>query len=306
MNKVIFIVGPTSSGKSVVAARLAEILNGEIISSDSMQIYQGMDIITQAPGEDLLSRARHHLVKVLSPEEEFNAARFAEEAARAIVSIGKSGKTPIVAGGTGLYIKALVDGIFSAPPKDEDLRRRLQELADEKGNEYLYAQLKDIDPETAAKLHPNDTRRIIRALEVYELTGKTIDDKKTDSSGISEKYKCSFFGLKLPRKVLYERINSNVERMFEKGLVEEVKRLNELKLSLTAEKALGIKEVTLLLDKKCDIEKAKEELKKNTRHYAKRQLTWFKSDKRIKWIDADRDVEEIVQDIADSVTKNDS
>ncbi|MGB2601783.1 MAG: tRNA (adenosine(37)-N6)-dimethylallyltransferase MiaA [Candidatus Omnitrophota bacterium] len=306
MNKVIFIVGPTSSGKSVVAARLAEILNGEIISSDSMQIYQGMDIITQAPGEDLLSRARHHLVKVLSPEEEFNAARFAEEAERVIVSISGSGKTPIVAGGTGLYIKALVDGIFSAPPKDEDLRRRLQELANEKGNEYLYAQLKGIDPETAVKLHHNDIRRIIRALEVYELTGSTIDDKKTDSSGISEKYNCNFFGLKLPRKVLYERINSNVERMFEGGLVEEVKRLNELKLSLTAEKALGIKEVTLLLDEKCDIEQAKEELKKNTRHYAKRQLTWFRSDKRIKWIDADRDVEEIVQDIADSVTKNDS
>ena len=305
MSKVIFIVGPTSSGKSAVAARLAEILNGEIISSDSMQVYRDMDIITQVPGEEILSRVPHHLVKVLSPEEEFNAARFAEEAEKIIGRITDSGKTPIVAGGTGLYIKALVDGIFSAPPKDPDLRERLEGLAREKGNEHLYSHLGKIDPQTAGKLHPNDTRRVIRALEVYELTGSTIYEKKAASSGIGVRYDCVFFGLKLPRDVLYRRINATVDKMFEEGIVKEVGELRSLDLSITAEKALGIKEVTAFLDGKQDIEEVKQQLKKNTRNYAKRQLTWFRADKRIKWIDADRDIEQIVQDIAGMV-KNDS
>jgi tRNA dimethylallyltransferase len=305
MSKVIFIVGPTSSGKSAVAARLAEILNGEIISSDSMQVYRDMDIITQVPDEELLARVPHYLVKVLSPEEEFNAARFAEEAEKIIAKVTDSGKTPIIAGGTGLYVKALVDGIFSAPPKDAALRKRLEEIALEKGNEYLYSQLEKIDPQTAEKLHSNDIRRIIRALEVYELTGSTIYKKKTASSGIGEKYDCIFFGLKVPRGVLYRRINASVDRMFEEGIVKEVGKLSRKKLSITAEKALGIKEVTAFLDGKQDIEEVKQQLKKNTRNYAKRQLTWFRADKRIKWIDADRDAEQIVQDIAGTV-KNDS
>jgi tRNA dimethylallyltransferase len=295
--KVIFIVGPTSSGKSAVAVSLAGKLNGEIISGDSMQIYRDMDVITQTPADGLLSRVPHYLVKTLSPEEEYNAARFAEEAKAAVsLMIGK-GKTPIVAGGTGLYIKALVDGIFSSPAKDDDLRRSLRDAAKEKGKGYLYEQLKSVDPETADKLHPNDLGRVIRALEVYNNTGSTIHKKKAESEGISAKYDCRFFGLELPRKILYGRINTAIDRMFETGLVEEVKRLKARRLGLTAAKALGIKEVGAYLEGKWDIEQAKEELKKNTRRYAKRQLTWFRADRRIIWIDADRGVEEIVGDI---------
>ena len=176
---VIFIVGPTSSGKTQVATKLAEEINGEIFSCDSMQVYKDMDILTQAPSEELTSRIKHHLVRIIPPEEEFNVAEFTKKTQEAINDILLSNKVPIGVGGTGLYIKSLLDGIFTSPPKDANLRERLKETALAKGNEYLYHQLKKVDPRTAAKLHPNDLRRVIRALEEYELTGTTIHDKKT-------------------------------------------------------------------------------------------------------------------------------
>jgi tRNA dimethylallyltransferase len=295
---VIFIVGPTSSGKSVVAVRLAQKLSGEIISCDSMQVYKGMDVVTRAPGDDLLSGIRHHLIRMVSPEKEFNAARFVREAGNIIDSVISGGRMPVIVGGTGLYVKALVDGIFVSPPKDTELRRNLREMALEKGREYLYRQLKEVDPETAAGLHPNDMRRIIRALEVYRLTGRTIHEKKSGSEGISRKYDCRIFGLKVPRKTLYARIDAVVEDMFREGLVNEVMKLKRRKLSLTAEKALGIKEISDFLSGEISLEKAKEELKKNTRRYAKRQMTWFRADRRIMWVNADdRDADDIAEDI---------
>jgi tRNA dimethylallyltransferase len=299
---VIFIVGPTSSGKSTVAARIAEKLNSEVISCDSMQVYKDMDMVTHPPGKDLLSRVTHHLVGTVPPEEEFNAARFAEEAGSIINLIVSGNKIPVVAGGTGLYVKALVDGIFASPPRDGILRERLREIAARKGKEYLYRQLKDADPGTANRLHPNDMRRIIRALEVYKLTGKTIGEKKTESEGISRKYNCRIFGLKIPRSSLYARIDLTVERMFREGLAGEVEQLKRRRLSLTAEKALGIKEISAFLDGRINIKKAEEELKKNTRRYAKRQLTWFRGDKRVVWIDADRDVGQIAEDIMETIS----
>ena len=294
---VLFIVGPTSSGKTAVAASLAEKMNGEIISCDSMQVYKDMDVITRVPGKDLLSRIPHHLVRSISPEEEYSAARFVEEASSLIESIISKGKTPIITGGTGLYMKSLLDGIFSSPPKDEDLREELQKEAEEGGGERLHERLKKIDPETAEKLHSNDLRRIIRALEVYELTGETIYEKKKESEGIESKYDCRIFGMQLPRDILYERIDRTVEEMFSEGLVELVKGLRSRSLSKTAGKALGIKEVSDLLDGKVDRGEAQEELKKNTRRYAKRQLTWFRADGRIQWIDANRPTSAIVKDI---------
>ncbi|MBD3426383.1 MAG: tRNA (adenosine(37)-N6)-dimethylallyltransferase MiaA [Candidatus Omnitrophica bacterium] len=297
MDKVIFIVGATSSGKSEVATALAEKKSGEIISSDSMQVYRGMDIISQAPGKELTSRVPHHLVRILPPEEDFNCARFCEKAREAIRDIMSRGRLPVIAGGTGLYIKALLDGIFPSPPKDEVLRRRLRMIARDKGNEYLYRELERIDPVTAGKLHPNDLRRVIRAIEVYELTGSTMNEKKSSSEGIASEHDCLLFGLELPRKVIYGRINVRVERMFREGLAEEVRELKKRQLSLTAEKALGIKELGAFLEGGLSLEKAGEELKKNTRRYAKRQLTWFRKDRRINWIDAQRPVEEIVGDI---------
>ncbi|MEA3489715.1 MAG: tRNA (adenosine(37)-N6)-dimethylallyltransferase MiaA [Candidatus Omnitrophota bacterium] len=305
MNKVIFIIGPTSSGKSAVAVRLAKEINGDVISCDSMQVYKGMDIITQAPGDDVLSRVKYHLVGSVPPEEEFSAAQFAEKAEKIIGSVLAEGRIPIVAGGTGLYVKALVDGLFPAPPKDEDLRKRLREIASEKGKGYLHQKLKEVDPDTAERLHPNDIRRIVRAIEVYRLTGKTIHEKKGESGGILSKYDCLMFGLDLPRRTLYERIEATVDRMFEQGLVDEVKKLRRRTLSLTAEKALGVKEVSAFLDGKAELEGVRDELKKNTRKYAKRQLTWFRADKRIEWIDAGRSVDEIVENILKKLKNSD-
>ena len=295
--KIVFIVGPTSSGKTEVAISLAEKLNGEIISCDSMQVYRDMDVITRPPGERLLSRVSHHLIKSVSPEEEHSAARFVEEAAVLIEDIISRKRTPVIAGGTGLYMKSLMDGLFSSPPKEEDLRKELEEEAKKHGNERLYKRLEDVDPETASSLHPNDLRRIIRALEVYELTGETIHDKKKESAGIADKYDCRIFGMDFPREVLYERINNTVDRMFAEGLIEEVKRLRERPLSETAKMALGIKEVYAFLDGRAGLDEITEELKKNTRKYAKRQLTWFRADKRIQWVNADRSIDEIVDDI---------
>ncbi|MGB2879799.1 MAG: tRNA (adenosine(37)-N6)-dimethylallyltransferase MiaA [Candidatus Omnitrophota bacterium] len=297
MQKIIFIVGPTSSGKTEVAISLAEKLGGEIISCDSMQVYRGMDIITRPPGEKLLSRVPHHLIKSISPDEEYSAARFVEEATRLIEDIISRKKTPVIAGGTGLYMKSLIDGLFSSPPKDEDLRKELEEEAHRQGNEALYKRLEEVDPGTASALHPNDLRRVIRALEVYELSGETIHEKKKESSGIGDKYDCKIFGMDFPREVLYGRINETVDQMFSEGLVEEVKRLREQPLSKTAGKALGIKEVCAFLDGREGFDEMTEELKKNTRKYAKRQLTWFRADERVEWVDANRDVNDITGDI---------
>ncbi|MFQ5952387.1 MAG: tRNA (adenosine(37)-N6)-dimethylallyltransferase MiaA, partial [Candidatus Omnitrophota bacterium] len=256
-----------------------------------------MNVITRAPGDDLLLNTPHHLVKQISPEEEYSVARFVEEATGIIESIVSRGKLPVMVGGTGLYMKSLIDGLFSSPPSDEDLREELRKEAEDKGGEYLYEKLKEVDPETALKLHPNDIRRIIRAIEVYELTGETIHEKKKESEGISLKYDCRVFGMELPRDILYGRINAAVDRMFNEGLAEEVKGLRARKLSKTAEKALGIKETCAFLDGQIGFDEAVEELKKNTRKYAKRQLTWFRADKRVQWIDANRSVDEIVNDI---------
>ncbi len=297
---IIFIVGPTSSGKSTVAVCLAEKIGGEIISCDSMQVYKDMDVITRPPSEELLSRVPHHLVKIISPEEEFSAMRFVELAVPLIESILARSKTPIIAGGTGLYVKALVDGIFDAPPKDEELRDELERESSEKGGDFLHAKLEKIDPETASKLHPNDVRRVIRALEVYELTGSTISEKKTESEGegIGNKYCCNFFALEMPRELLYQRVELAVDEMFSEGLIDEVDRVRKHPRSLTAGKALGIKEVSDLLDGKISRVEAEEELKKNTRRYAKRQLTWFRGDERVVWVNANRGAEQIADDIA--------
>jgi len=293
-NKIIFIVGPTASGKTKVAIELAKRMNGEIVSCDSMQVYEGMDIITQSVKDPVVP---HYLMKIIPPEEEFNAAKFVEEATEVINAILEKGKLPIFAGGTGLYVKALLDGIFSAPAKDMELRHSLEKTAEEKGNKYLHDELKKVDPVRAGELHFNDTRRIVRALEIVKLTGETMEEKRSVSRGIYKKYDCRMFGLSVPRDVLYERIENRVDVMFDDGLVEEVRRLRTGALSLTASKALGVKEVSAYLDGKIDLEEAKKELKKNTRHYAKRQLTWFRADGRIEWIDADRDIGEIVDEI---------
>ncbi|MDP8299982.1 MAG: tRNA (adenosine(37)-N6)-dimethylallyltransferase MiaA [Candidatus Tantalella remota] len=303
MNIIIFILGPTSSGKSKVAIQLAEKLGGEIVSADSMQVYNDMDVLTQAPTEELTARVPHHLVKMLSPEEEFSASRFAEAAASSVEEILFRGKVPVFVGGTGLYIKSLVDGLFPSPPRNDEIRERLEQIAAEKGTEHLHRKLREIDPDAAEKIHENDLRRVVRALEIFEATGSTMTRKKDETKGIGDNYDCRMFGLKLDRDVLYKKIEDKVDKMFEDGLVEEVKSLRERDLSITADKALGIKEVAAFLDGEMTLDEAKVELKKNTRRYAKRQLTWFRGEDRIYWVDADRTADEIVEEIASKLSE---
>lgn len=297
MSDLIFILGPTSSGKSYIAVALAERINGEVVSCDSMQVYKDMDILTQAPAEELTSRVPHHLVKMIPPEEEFSAARFAKLAQETIDDILSRGKVPIFAGGTGLYVKALVDGLFDSPAKDEELRQHLDGIAAERGNGYLHDMLTELDPEAASEIHPNNVKKVIRAIEVYETTGKTVSEKKQETKGLADRYDCRMFGLEWPREELYSRIEDTVDRMFASGLIDEVVALLSRNLSITAGKALGIKEVKAFLNGECGEQEAKEELKKNTRRYAKRQLTWFRADDRIKWLDANRGVEDISEEM---------
>jgi tRNA dimethylallyltransferase len=284
-NKAIFIVGPTAVGKTTLAVKLARRVNGEIISCDSMQVYKGMPILSQAAGPSDRKKVKHHLVGVLSPQKEYNVAMFRKKAERLINSMIRRGKTPVVAGGSGLYVKALIDGLFPSPEADAAFRGRMKKIASRYGSKYLYKRLGRIDPQAAANIHPNDARRIIRALEIYHSTGKTMTDLKRKTRGLKDKYRIEMIGLTRPRDDIYSAINSRVERMFGQGAVEEVRALKKKRLSKTAGAALGFKEISGYLDGEYDLERAKELLKMNTRRFAKRQFTWFGADRRIRWFD---------------------
>ena len=296
---IIFILGPTASGKSKTAVRFSEIVRGEIISCDSMQVYRGMEILTQAPVGELLGRVSHHLVGIIPPEEEFNAAGFVELAAGVVDEVISRARVPVLSGGTGLYVKAFLDGLFQSPPKDEEFRERLEQEAAEKGNMYLYSKLQKIDPQAALKIDPQNLRRVIRALEIFELTGKTFSEKKAETKGMRDKYEPRLFALKVPRDVLIERINKRVEKMFAMGLADEVKSLMKRKISLTASKALGVKEVERFLAGELSLKQTKEEIKIKTRQYAKRQMTWLRAVEGVEWVDAERPADEIALDISD-------
>jgi tRNA dimethylallyltransferase len=282
---MVFILGPTGAGKSDFAVRLAEKIGGEIISCDSMQVYKGMPIMSQQPSSELRKVVPHYLVDVLSPLKEWSAANFVERAREIAEGIGRRKKVPIIVGGTGLYARAFIKGLFPSPPKDEKLRRALNEEAKKKGKKKLYERLLKIDPTYASKVHPNDLRRVIRALEVYELTGKAISEKHGEGEGIEAKYNVLIFILTGDRKELYRRIDERVEKMFAKGIVQEVKRLLKQKIGKTAKAVLGYKEVSDYINGKHSLEEAKELLNKNTRHYAKRQLTWFRREENAEWIE---------------------
>lgn len=284
MSKVVFIVGPTAAGKTGLSIKLAKEINGEIISADSMQAYRGMDIVSQKPTKREQRKAKHHLISFLNPRKEYSAARFSKTARKIIKDILKRGKTPIVTGGSGLYIRALLDGIFPSKRKSEAVRKRLRGIAQREGALFLHNRLKKIDPASARKIHPNDLKRVIRALEICELEKKTKTELKKETRGIKDKYDTAIFGLTMEKGRLYERINKRVDLMFRKGLVREVKRLLRRKLSITSRQALGIKEIEGYLNGAYDLQRAKEMLKRSTRRFAKRQLTWFRPDKRIVWI----------------------
>jgi tRNA dimethylallyltransferase len=287
-NRVIFLVGPTAVGKTEIAIELAKDLNAEIISCDSMQVYKGMDIGTQKPLPDLRKKIKHHMLDILAPDEEFSAADFRSKALRIIRAVHKKGKIPLFVGGTGLYMKAMVDGLFPSPPKDERLRKRLYKEKEKYGSRYLHDKLNKVDQKAASAIHPNDAKKIIRALEIYHTTRKTVSEMKYKTRPLSDKYDVEIIGLVRPREELYNRINERVDRMFQEGFLDEAKRFYKKKLSITAAQAIGYREIFDYLGGKISLDEAKELIKKNTRHYAKRQLTWFKGDKRVKWIEADK------------------
>lgn len=297
--KVIIIVGPTATGKTALGVALAGKIKGEVISADSMQAYKGMDIVSQAPLAGEEKGIPHHLTGFLSPEEEYSAARFSKKAMRAISGIIKRKKTPIVVGGSGLYVKALTDGIFPSKGKDQALRKKLYDTSRKKGSLVLHARLKKIDPDAAGKIHPNDVKRIIRAIEIYEVEERTKTSLKKKTKGIREKYDVRAFGLNIERSELYAKINKRVDKMFKDGIVDEVKKLSRFKLSATSKQALGVKQVKGYIAGDYGMEETKEMIKRDTRRFAKRQLTWFRADKSIKWMDA----KEIPGKIAGKIVK---
>ena len=286
-HKLIFIVGPTATGKSEIAFRLAKKLKTEIVSCDSMQVYRYMDTLNQSPPERWQKSIPHHLIGVLNPSREYSVARFRKDALKYIKQITRKKKIPVIAGGSGLYMKALIDGLFPSPKKDIKLRERLKKESEKKGPNHLYSKLKEIDPQTASTIHPNDLRRIIRALEVYYLTGQALSMHKKKTKGITADFDIYIFGLNMARDSLYEKINQRADHMFRGDLINEVKKLLKKKLSMTTRASLGYKEIQGYLNGQYDLGEAKELLKKNTRRFAKRQLTWFRAEKRIKWIDLD-------------------
>lgn len=283
MKKIIFIVGPTATGKSDVAYLLAKRIQAEVISCDSMLVYKEPSIITAKPAKKILLEIPHHFINLISVTEKYSVYDYYQNATGKIKELYKRKIPVIVCGGTGLYFKVLLDGIFDQPEKSDALRKELRQEAKEKGTKSLYNKLKKVDQKTAEKISENDQKRIIRALEVYQLTGETLAAKKKEAKGLWGEIPIKVFGLKLSRDNLYQRIDERVDQMFSKRAVDEVKRLLSKNLSITAEKIIGITEISDYLRGEKTIEQAKEKIKQNTRRFAKRQITWFKKDSRIEW-----------------------
>ena len=298
-NKLIFLVGPTAIGKTGISFELAKLIECEIISCDSMQVYKGMNVGTSKPAKILLDSVPHHLIDIIEPSEEFSVAQFRSIATKAIEEILSRKRTPLLVGGSGLYVKVLIDGIFEAPTTDRELRKRLQQEAEEFGIEILYRRLREADKDSAEKIHANDLRRIIRALEVYEKAKAPISELRKKTAGLSGKYDIRIFGLNMERAALYRKIDGRVDLMFDEGIVNEARGLLIRGLSLTASQALGYKEVFGYLRGEYGPEEAKRLIKRNTRRFAKRQLTWFRRDRRIEWImlDENFDSEETARGI---------
>jgi len=282
--KIIFLVGPTASAKTDIAISLARKASAEIISCDSMQIYKGMGLLTSKPPAKFLKKVKHHLLSIKSPRDEFNVAQYRRLALKKIRLIHSRGNIPLFVGGTGFYMSVLLDGIFPEAAGKDSIRKKLYAYAREFGNLRLYERLRKVDLEAAFKIHPNDLRRIVRALEVYEKTGKPISYWQKQRKGIWQDYDIRILGIKRNKGSLVKRINERVDLMFAQGVVNELKKLLKLDLSRTASCAIGVREIKGYLDGNYDLEEAKKQMQHNTRLYAKRQMTWFKKDKRIKWV----------------------
>lgn len=296
---LIVIGGATASGKTSAAVKLCKEIDGEVVSCDSMQIYRGMDVGTAKPTVEERLGIPHHMIDIIDPSESYSASRFKEDAAACVSDILRRRKQPVLCGGTGLYIDALTRPMDFALPSDPALREKLIAVSQrENGRRTLHAMLEDIDPESARRLHPNDVRRVARAIEIYRLTGHTMTEKMALDRQREGDYDVTFFALDWPREVLYDRIDRRVDQMMACGLVDEVKRLlaNGLSADSTAMQALGYKEIVMAFEGKCDMSEAADEIKLGSRHYAKRQLTWLRRDGRARFIDAqNRTTDDIVK-----------
>ncbi len=286
--KTVFIAGPTASGKTALGAALAEKFGGEVVSADSMQIYKGIHIASAAPDSSEMLGVPHHMLEFLEPGQSFSVAEYVNAARGVIADINARGKLPFVVGGTGLYISSLADNtVYADEPTDLDLRKELNTLFDKEGAEKMLERLSVFDPESAARLHPNNRRRIIRAFEVYKLTGHSITEQNILSKEGEKYIEPLLIGITYrDREKLYERINRRVDIMLENGLEDEA-RAALSRSSGGAVQAIGHKELAGYINGECSLSEAAESLKRQTRRYAKRQLTWFKRDKRINWIYAD-------------------
>lgn len=284
---LIILTGPTAVGKTELSIKLAQEINGEIISADSMQVYQYMDIGTAKIKPDEMGGIKHYLIDELHPSEDFNVVKFQELTLKYMDEIYQKGKIPIIVGGTGFYIQSVLYEIdFKENGEDNSFRKQLEELAIEKGNSFLHEQLEKVDKESALAIHPNNVKKVIRALEYYEQTGSKISEHNMEQRENQSPYNFCYFVLNNEREILYERINKRVDLMLEQGLVNEVKHLLDMGCTkdMVSMQGLGYKEIVAYLDGEITLEEAIYILKRDTRHFAKRQLTWFKREKDVTWV----------------------
>ena len=305
--KIIVVVGPTASGKTALGIHLAEKFCGEVVSGDSMQIYKDMDIATAKPTKDEMKNIKHHLIGFVNPEDEYSVASFCNDASSAVKEIVSSGKTPFLVGGTGLYIDSFINNItFFENANSSEVRNALYKELEEYGIEKLYDELLSVDSEAAKNIHPNNEVRVIRALEIYRLTGETLTEQNKRSHEIESEYEPLYIGISYRnRDILYERINKRVDIMLENGLLDEALEFYKKYASKTAVNAIGYKELKPYIDGENSLEECVEHLKQSTRRYAKRQLTWFKKNEKINWVYPD-DYDDInkLYDEAERLTKN--
>lgn len=296
--KLIVVAGPTASGKTACAVELCRLIGGEVVSADSMQIYRGMDVLSAMPNKKEMRGVPHHMLGIAEPSQKYSAATYRDQANAIIADIHARGKRAVVCGGTGLYINALTRPLSFSERSDEKLHDTLMSMADEPGGRRkLHDMLQKVDPESAARLHENDVRRVVRALEIYQLTGRTQTEQAKLDAQREGDYDETIFALEWPRDALYSRIDRRVDEMLANGLVEEVRRLmaNEERFP-TAAQAIGYKEIAMALAGRMNMDEAVRLVKQATRNYAKRQMTWFKRDPRTVWIPAEgKNAEELAQ-----------
>ena len=297
--KVIVICGPTALGKTSTAIHLANYFNGEIIGADSMQIYRHMDVGTAKPTLDEQARIKHHLIDFVDPDEHFDARMYATLSREKVMELHEQTIIPFVVGGTGLYIKALLHGLFKTKALDSDIRGRLKAEVQAHGGAYLYKKLCRRDPDTAKKIHSNDTYRIMRALEVFELTGKTLANFHQEHGFRDSPFAVLKIGLHISREMLYKRINKRVEIMIDSGFVDEVKRLLTMGYSpeLKSMQSIGYRHIVNFIEGHCTWDETVRTLKRDTRRYAKRQITWFKADPEVIWKEPEaiEDIKELIK-----------